>query len=219
MVAPRFPMFYKRSQQIHQCVCVCVCVFIKLHITAQSGLVILVIILCHSRWSSQGGINDTCVCVCCHPIYTGRQVCGRTSRVHTGGRSHRISPRSFCGACLNVSRDNDSAVPFPRRPWGEFCVLTIWSFSTCWGIFIFIFSFFLWGKIPVRVTTLRFELKSQRQKVSRLPTEPPGRSTICITLSHELPGTITVEIFYIPDLYFSNGAPWVSGGSLAPCPR
>ena len=35
------------------CVCVSVCVFIKLHITAQSGLVILVI-LCHSR----------CVCVC-----------------------------------------------------------------------------------------------------------------------------------------------------------
>ena len=29
-------------------ICVCVCVFIKLHITAQSGLVILVI-LCHSR--------------------------------------------------------------------------------------------------------------------------------------------------------------------------
>ena len=42
-----------------ECVCVCVCVFIKLHMTAQSGLVILVI-LCHSRWSSQGGINDTC---------------------------------------------------------------------------------------------------------------------------------------------------------------
>ena len=37
----------------------CVCVFIKLHITAQSGPVILVI-LCHSHWSSQGGINDTC---------------------------------------------------------------------------------------------------------------------------------------------------------------
>ena len=36
------------------CVCVCVCVFIKLHITAQSGPVILVI-LCHSHWSSQGG--------------------------------------------------------------------------------------------------------------------------------------------------------------------
>ena len=42
---------------------VCVCVIIKLHITAQSSPVILVI-LCHSHSSSQGGINDTCVCVC-----------------------------------------------------------------------------------------------------------------------------------------------------------
>ena len=40
-------------------VCVCVCVFIKLNITAQSGPVILVI-LCHSLWSSQEGTNDTC---------------------------------------------------------------------------------------------------------------------------------------------------------------
>ena len=37
----------------------CVCVFIKLHITAQSGPVILVI-LCHSHWSFHG----VCVCVC-----------------------------------------------------------------------------------------------------------------------------------------------------------
>ena len=36
-----------------------VCIFIKLHITTQSGPVIRVI-LCHSHWSSQGGINDTC---------------------------------------------------------------------------------------------------------------------------------------------------------------
>ena len=33
---------------VYVCVCVCVCVFINLHITAQSGLVILVI-LCHSH--------------------------------------------------------------------------------------------------------------------------------------------------------------------------
>ena len=56
------------------------------------------------------------VCVCCHPIYSGRQACGRTGRGPTGGRSHRISPPSFCGACLNYSREKDSAVPFPRRP-------------------------------------------------------------------------------------------------------
>ena len=36
---------------------------------------------------------------------------------HTGGRSHRIShPPSFCGACLNFSREKDSGVPFPPRP-------------------------------------------------------------------------------------------------------
>ena len=56
-------------------------------------------------------------CVCCHPIYSGRQACGRTSPGHTGGRSHRIShPPSFCGACLHFSREKDSAIPFPRRP-------------------------------------------------------------------------------------------------------
>ena len=32
-----------------------------------------------------------------------------------------------------------------------------------------------WGKIPIRVTALRFELTSQRRKVSRFPNEPPGR--------------------------------------------
>ena len=36
------------AQGVTVCVCVCVCVFIKLHITTQSGLVILVI-LCHSH--------------------------------------------------------------------------------------------------------------------------------------------------------------------------
>ena len=42
---------------------------------------------------------------------------GRTSRGHTGGRSHRIShPPSFCGACLNFSREKASAIPFLRRP-------------------------------------------------------------------------------------------------------
>ena len=52
--------------------CVCVCVFIKLHITAQSGLVILVI-LCHS-----------CVCVFLLPILLDFN--GRPSQGHTGRR-------------------------------------------------------------------------------------------------------------------------------------
>ena len=42
---------------------------------------------------------------------------GRTSRGHTGGRSHKIfHPPSFCGACFTFSREKDSAIPFPRRP-------------------------------------------------------------------------------------------------------
>ena len=43
---------------VRVCVCMYICVFIKLHISTQSCPVILVI-LCHSHWSSQGGINDT----------------------------------------------------------------------------------------------------------------------------------------------------------------
>ena len=39
---------------------------------------------------------------------------GRTSRGHTEGKSHSIShPPSFCGACLNFSREKDSVIHFP----------------------------------------------------------------------------------------------------------
>ena len=48
----------------------------------------------------------------------------------------------------------------------EFCVLTNQPFSTCWAFFLFFCE--EKSQLP------RFELRSQRQKVSRLPTEPPG---------------------------------------------
>ena len=35
-----------------------------------------------------------------HPIYSGRQACGRTSQ----GVTQDFSTFSFCGACLNFSR-------------------------------------------------------------------------------------------------------------------
>ena len=77
--------------------------------------------------------------VCCHPIYSGRQVCGRTSRGHTGARSHRISTPSFCGACLNFSREKDSAVPFLRRPWkSNFVYPRIYRFPIVGHLFHFI---------------------------------------------------------------------------------
>ena len=57
------------------------------------------------------------VCVCVFfPFILDIKFVGRTRRGHTGGRSHRISyPPSFCGACLNFSREKDPAIPFPRR--------------------------------------------------------------------------------------------------------
>ena len=66
-----------------------------------------------SRFDTQ---HNAGVCVCCYPICSGRQTYGRTSRGHTGGRSHGIShPPSFCGACLNFSREKDSVVPFAGK--------------------------------------------------------------------------------------------------------
>ena len=127
---------------------------------------------------------------------------GRTGRGHTRGRSHRISPPSFCGVCLNFSREKDSAVPFPRWPWSRILGandLIVLVLHYLLGIFLLLFSssffFFLWGKIPVRVTTPRFELTSQRQKVSRLPTEPPGGRP-AITMSVEK-GSFTISWFII----------------------
>ena len=134
------------------CVCVCVCVFIKLHITTQSGPVILVI-LCHSHWSSRGGINDTyyenlcvCVCVCFLPIHSGHQV-----RWTYQPGSHRIShPPSFCGACLNFSREKDSAIPFHRRLWCRILCTNDLLVLHPLGIFVlFCFVLFLSEKNPV----------------------------------------------------------------------
>ena len=64
-------------------------------------------------------VPGVCVCFLCvfFPFILDIKFVGRTSRGHTGARSHRIShPPSFCGACLDFSREKDSAIPFPRRP-------------------------------------------------------------------------------------------------------
>ena len=68
-----------------------------------------------SQWLHEFGAG-VFVCVF-FPFVLDIKFVGRTSRGHIGGRSHRIShPPSFCGACLNFSREKDSAIPFPRRP-------------------------------------------------------------------------------------------------------
>ena len=108
-----------KDWQLFYCgICVCVC-FLPIH----SGHQV--------RWTYQPGSHRrkvthdfsstfflwyVCICIFFTSILDIKFV-GRTSRGHTGGRSHRIShPPSFCDACLNFSREKDSAILFPRRP-------------------------------------------------------------------------------------------------------
>ena len=53
-------------------------------------------------------MSAACVlCVCFFPFTLDIKFVERTSRGHTGGRSHRISHPPFCGACLNFSREKN----------------------------------------------------------------------------------------------------------------
>ena len=115
------------------------------------------------------------VVCCCHPVFSGRQTCRCTSQGHTG-RPHRIyDPLFFCGACLNFHPEKDSAVPFfPSSIVKSNCAYPWINRPLLVGHY-FLFYFIWWGKVPLRVTAPGFELTSQRQKVSMLPTEPPGR--------------------------------------------
>ena len=82
------------------------------------------------------------VCVFCvfFPSILDIKFVGRTSRGHTGGRSHRIFyPPSFCGACLDFCREKDSAIPFPRRPWSRILCTNELIVLHPLGIFILVF--------------------------------------------------------------------------------
>ena len=84
-----------------------------------------------------------CVCACVFsPFILDIKFVGRTSRGHTGGRSHRISHSLFfCDACLNFSRETVSAIPFPRRPWSRILCTNDLTVLHPLGIFSFSFSF------------------------------------------------------------------------------
>ena len=84
------------------------------------------------------------------PLILDIKFVGRTSRGHTGGRSHRIShPPSFCGACLSFSREKDSAIPFPRRPRSRILCTNDLIVLHPLGIFLFVFVLFFSEKNPV----------------------------------------------------------------------
>ena len=120
----------------------------------------------------------SCVCVW---IFFPFMFVGRTSRGHTG-RSHRIShPPFFCGACLNFSREKDSAIPFPRRLWSRILCTNDLIVLHPLGIFILFFSFL------VRKTPFAgIELASQRVRGLRGTSELPGRPA-CLKKNQNAP--------------------------------
>ena len=88
------------------------------------------------------------------------------------GSSHRIShPPSFCGACLNFSREKDSAVPFPRRPWSRiFCTNGL---IVLHPLGIFFFFFFVVSSNPIyRDSNSRRNVSEGYEVTSELPGRP-----------------------------------------------
>ena len=70
----------------------------------------------HSFPSSTVKSNFVCV-FSSHSFWTSSSLDVPAGVTQEEGHTDRISHSpSFCGACLNFSREKDSAVPFPRRP-------------------------------------------------------------------------------------------------------
>ena len=114
--------------------------------------------------------STMCVCVF-FPSILDIEFVGRTSRGHTGGRSHGIShPPSFCSACLSFSREKNSAIPFLRRPRSRILCTNDLIVLHPLGI-LFLFFSLLVRKIPFA----GIELTAQRVRGLRGTSELPGR--------------------------------------------
>ena len=101
-----------------------------------------------------------CVCVCVFfPFILDIKFVGCTSRGYTGGRSRRIShPHSFCGACLNFSREKDSAfLSFPSS-----------TVKSCWA-FLFLFFFFSQKNLVYRDSNSTPNVSEGYEVTSELP--------------------------------------------------
>ena len=114
--------------------------------------------------------------VCCHPTYPYRQVRGCTRQCHIWGRPHIISSLLVYCACLNFSRETDSAVSFLPR---------LWSRTWCTDGLIFLH---LLDSFSRRFFERGNSNSSNDAVVLRLPKRPPGRpaspgtrSSICGT--------------------------------------
>ena len=95
------------------------------------------------------------------------------------GQAGFFYPPSFCGACLNFSREKDSAIlSFVDRE-AEFCVLTIQSFSTRWAFYFLFFIFYFFSeKNPVYRN--QTHVPTCQKVITRLPLSYRGdRLVVC----------------------------------------
>ena len=118
-----------------------------------------------------------CVCCCFLPIHSGHiKFIGRTSRGHTGGRSHRISHPPFLihllsamRALIFLARRIQPVLSLVDREVDFLCTNDLIVLHPL-GIFI-LFFIFLVRKIPFA----GIELTSQRVRELRGTSELPGR--------------------------------------------
>ena len=68
-------------------------------------------------WYEVGMLKVPAVCVCVFfPFILDIKLDVPAGVAQEEGHTGFFHPPSFCGACLNFSREKDSAIPFPRRP-------------------------------------------------------------------------------------------------------
>ena len=92
------------------------------------------------------------------PIHSGHQIRWTYQPgSHRRKNTQDFSSTFFCGACLNFSREKDSAIPFPRRLWSRILCTNDLIVLHSLGSFILFFSFLV-RKIPFA----GIELTSQR---------------------------------------------------------
>ena len=81
------------------------------------------------QWSAEQYTYTVCVCVCVvcvfssHSIWTSSSLDVPARVTQEEGHTGFLIRSSFCGACLNFSREKDSAIPSTVK--SNFCVLTI----------------------------------------------------------------------------------------------
>ena len=149
--------------------------YIILYYSLLYSIILYFTILCYTLLYSiipYYTLRFSIVCVCVFFPFI-LDINGRTSRGHTGGRSHRIShPPSFCGTCLNFFSREGFSHSFPSSTVkSNFMCTNDLNRSPPVGHFSFSFFNFLVRKIPFAGT----ELTSQRVRGLRGTSELPGR--------------------------------------------